>query len=271
MLYDWSLPANVRAFERAPVCLGRREGAPCPCTDQQASPICVRGFWGLRLVIEELVRREDVDEPVVHTAGAPGVPAVICTLGSRDRWCTSVIDTLKERLGNDLEDFAAGSSLLDRMWDPTGRPAVLVAIGHLTEKKDELETWYPRIYVRAREKYLATDALTEHRSNHGKWALPNRPVVLLLACSSGRDEPGKLYSFVTTLGSAGAAAVVATEEKIDTRLAAAVAKAVIGQLATTGPGEALRAWRAEAMSVGNPFGLLFTCFGNADVTVPQLA
>jgi hypothetical protein len=271
MLYDWSLPGDVSAFERAPVCLGRRDGGLCSCTHQQTSPICVRGFWGLRLVIEELVRQGDVDEPLLHTAGAPGAPAVICALGSRDQSCVSVVKTLKAQLRNDLEDFAASRSLLDRMWDPAGRPAVLVAIGHLTEKQERLETWYPRIYVRAREKYLATDALTEHRSNFGRWALPNRPVVLLLACSSGRDEPGKLHSFVTTLGSAGAAAIVATEEKIDTRLAAAVAKAVIGQLATIGPGEALRAWRAEAMSLGNPCGMLFTCFGNADVTVPQLA
>jgi hypothetical protein len=91
--------------------------------------------------------------------------------------------------------------------------------------------------------------------------------VLLLACNSGEDALGKMHSFVAGFASAGASAVIATEQRIDSRLAASLASGIVPALKTTGPGASLREWRADLLTTKNPFGFLFTCFGCGDVTV----
>lgn len=79
-----------------------------------------------------------------------------------------------------------------------------------------------------------------------------------------------MHSFVASLSSAGAAAIIATEEKIDTRLAGDLAGHMVPALGDVGTGEALRRWRARLMADGNPLGLVFTCFGSAGAVVPEL-
>ncbi len=129
------------------------------------------------------------------------------------------------------------------------------------------------MYVRAAERYLTLDALVEAHVNHdgARWAAPRRPIVLLLGCETNRGDLGQAHNLVLGFTSAGAVSVIATEEKIDTRLARDVAVAVVGGLSSTGPGEGLRAWRAHRMSEHDPLGLAFTCFGSTDVIVDQLA
>lgn len=272
MVYDWPLPETIDELNAAALCLGAENGHACSCDESRPGKVCVRGFWGVRHVIEELVGQDQVDEHVDTVSGAPGVPAVICTLGvTGDPWSNDLVDGLNSTLGTArFRNLTAEESLLDRLWNLAARPAVLVAIGHLTTKEKPGETWRPRIYVAAKERYLDTVGLAQKQIKNGRWETPYRPVVLLLACGSGKDELGKLHSFVTTLSSVGASAIIATEEQIDTRLAADVAHAVISRLATAGPGEALRAWRADALRKGNPFGFLFTCFGSADARVEEL-
>jgi hypothetical protein len=275
MLYDWALPSAVEDVERAPVCPGVDGGATtCTCDPDAGTTVCVRGFWGVRHVIEEFVREEDAQEHIGRVAAAAGAPAVVCTVGDEgdDRWSREMVTTLEGTLGTDrFEQFRADNSLYGRLWDEAQRPAVLIALGHLTRRRVRTEPAGPRIYVRATERFINPRALSDTRRERGRWRSPQRPIVLLLACNSADDALGEVHSFVARLASAGAAAVIATEQKVDTRLAAGASTSVVQSLATAGPGEALRRWRAQLLADGDPFGFLFTCFGSADVTVAGLA
>jgi hypothetical protein len=269
MLYDWPLPATSAEVDAATVCRGDQ----CSCGPGTRG-ICVRGFWGVRLVVEELVRQDDADDYVDTVAGAAGSPVVVCTVGvPGDQWAMRMVGALTGGLGPArCEDLAADKSLLVRMWDPARRPAVLVVVGHLTNTPVDDEPRRPRIYVRASERFLDTEALRDAKRANGtrRWDAPHRPIVLLLGCDTGRSGLGEVHSFVASLSSAGAAAIIATEEKIDTRLAGDLAGHMVPALGDVGTGEALRRWRARLMADGNPLGLVFTCFGSAGAVVPEL-
>jgi multiple sugar transport system ATP-binding protein len=273
MLYDWKLPTTVAEVNAAAVCRGGSAERACSCNPDTPG-VCIRGFWGVRLVVEELVRQEGTDDYVDAVAGAAGSPAVVCTVGViEDSWAQGMVDTLTKKLGSTrFEDLLAENSLLTRMWDPQSRPAVLLVVGHLTNTPVADEPDRPRIYVRCTERFLDTDALRRAKQAHGtrRWDPPHRPIVLLLGCDTGRSGLGEVHSFVSGLSSAGASAIVATEEKIDTRLAGDLAGFLVPALGRCGVGEALRAWRAGLMADGNPLGLVFTCFGSAGAAVPQL-
>jgi len=274
MLYDWTLPETAADLDAAAVCRGGSAKQVCSC-NPKVPGVCVRGFWGIRLIVEELVRQEDADEYMETVAGAPGAPAVVCTVGVKgeDLWAQGMVNTLAGKLGSArFEDLVAKQSLLDRMWDPKCRPAVLLVVGHLTNSPVADEPDHPRIYVRCIERFLDTDRLRRAKQEHGtrRWDSPYRPIVLLLGCDTGRSGLGEVHSFVSGLSSAGAAAIIATEEKIDTRLAGNLASALVPALGRCCAGEALRIWRADLMADGNPLGLVFTCFGSAGAVVPEL-
>ncbi|MBM2620728.1 hypothetical protein JIG36_35035 [Actinoplanes sp. LDG1-06] len=275
MLYDWDLPGKVAEIEAAVVCRGVRGGQVCDCGPTTGN-FCVRGFWGIRLVVEELVAQQDADDYITSVSGADDFPTVVSTVGlvHEDHWAMTMIDTLAKGLGpGRCEDLTADQSLLVRLWDPHRRPAVLVVVGHLTTALVDSESRHPRIYVRATEKYLDTANLRTAKRTNGtrRWEKPYRPIILLLGCDTGRTGLDDMHSFVSSLSSAGAAAVIATEGKIDTRLAGELACELVPALAERGAGEALRYWRSQLMADGNPLGLVFTCFGSAGAVVPALA
>lgn len=268
MVYDWEVPDNPVARERARICLG----GGCDCTSDRTDVICVRGFWGIRHVIEEFVRSDDINAPTDTVAHAAGTRPVACTLGVADDWSVKLVSRLESRFGPIVcARLAAEESLFQRLRDDAQRPAVLVVIGHLTHKAiagvpDAPDP--PRISIEAVERFLHPKALVKEAMKN-KWIDPHRPVVLLLACGSSANVLGEFtHDFVVRLSNLGAAAVVACEEKIDTSLAADVADWIIGRIRTTGPGEALRSWRAQLIAGGNPCGFMFGCFGNAHVTDP---
>ena len=239
----------------------------------------MRGFWGIRLIIEELVAQANADDYVSRVAPAPNGPSVMSTVGAAgDAWADDMVSRLTAALGTQhFEDFDEQHSLLERMWDPEQRPAVLVVVGHLTNTRVSSEPDRPRIYVRALERFLDTDGIREAKrragrsGREGRWTPPTRSIILLLGCDTGRSGLGEVHSFVTGLSSAGAATVVATEEKIDTRLAGDLAQTVVPRLGTMGAGDAVRSWRLRLMQQGNPLGLVVTCFGSAGAYVPDLA
>jgi len=272
MLYDWHLPLTEAALDAAEVCTGGNAQVPCAC-EPDSGGVCVRGFWGVRLIIEELVRQDDTDEYVHTVAGATGSPAVLCTVGVVDDWVRDMVEGLENRFGGTrFEDLTVATSLLTRLWDQQGRPAVLVVVGHLTNTRKPSEPNRPRIYITSSERFLDTVALRRAKQSNGtqRWEQPHRPIVLLLGCDTGRSGLGEVHNFVSSLSSAGAAAIVATEEKIDTRLAGDLASTIVPALGQTGAGESLRAWRARLMTERNPLGMVFTCFGSSGAHVPEL-
>ncbi|MFG1622526.1 hypothetical protein [Kribbella sp. NPDC049227] len=273
-LYDWRLPDTVRDMKNATVCRGRNGSTTCDCGPTTGG-VCVRGFWGIRLVIEELMSRREVDECVDTVQGGLGSPAVLSTVGvTGDAWADAMVKHLAAELGEaGFEDLTAETPLLPRMWETGRRPAVLVVVGHLTKTPKPDEPPGTRIYIRAAERWLDTEGLREARRKRApsRWTQPQRPIVLLLGCDTGSSGLDEVFSFVNSLTASGAAAIVATEEKIDTSLAGSLAATMVPALGTVGVGEGLRDWRAQLMAEGNPLGLLFTCFGSAEAHVPALA
>lgn len=274
MLYDWRLPETHSEIDAAEVCRGVVDGAPCSC-GADTPGICVRGFWGIRLVIEELIGEGTNERLAVARAGEAGRP-VVYTNGVNDKWSDEIATKLDSTFGNLVEDFSSDASLIQRLWDADRRPAVLIAVGHVATRKDEQkddESRAPRMYVRAQERYLTVSTLVNAQIDHGvdQWTAPWRPVVLLLGCETNRGDLTQAHNLVLAFISVGAVSVLATEHAIDTRLARDVAYAVVSGLSSTGLGEGLRLWRAQRMAERNPLGLAFTCFGGADVVVEQLA
>jgi hypothetical protein len=267
-VYDWELP-RPEVLSKAAVCLG---AAGCGCTPTSAQAICVNGFWGVRHVVEEMLI--PAQRHVATVAGAPGVPSVVCTVGTRDSWSKAMVTDLVGDLGSArVEDHVKDRSLLERLWDVAARPAVLVVLGHLeTSPIHRYEREHPRITVCATEGYLDTSSILDMQRLPAPrwWENPLQPVVLLLGCNTARSGLGSVHNFVQGLARCGASTVIATEEIIDTRMARAVASTVVPLLDAVGPGEALRAWRAREIANGNPLGFMLTCFGSADVTVPAL-
>ncbi len=267
-VYDWKLP-QPQVLPKAAVC----SGAPgCGCTSTSAQTVCVNGFWGVRHVVEELLA--PAQRHVATVAGAPGVPSVVCTVGTRDEWSKGMVADLIADLGNSrVEDHVKDRSLLERLWDVAARPAVLVVLGHLeTSPLHPYEREHPRISICATEGYLDTSSMFDMQRlpTPRWWENPLQPVVLLLGCNTARSGLGSVHNFVQELARCGAPTVIATEEIIDTRTARAVASAVVPLLDSVGPGEALRAWRAQELANRNPLGFILSCFGSADVTVPAL-
>lgn len=272
MVYDWEIADSAEVRARTPICLGGTGDESCRCRSGSTDTICVRGFWGIRHVIEEFVRSEDIDAPTDTVTHPDGAAPVACTLGVADNWSTALISRLEQRFGpNTVLRLQAGDSLFERLRDEAQRPAVLVLIGHLSNQpviNVANAPDPPHISVETVERFLSPRALVREAAK-GRWVDPRRSVVLLLACGSAADDLGKFsHGFVLRLSSMGAAAVVACEEKIDTGLAADFAEWTISQLQTVGPGESLRRWRARLLAQANPCGFLFACFGNAHVKDP---
>lgn len=267
-VYDWQLP-RPEARAKAPVCLG---SSTCHCTSTTAETICVNGFWGVRHIIEEMLVPAQIHVSSVQPAAAR--PAVVCTVGTRDNWSKGMVGDLVAALGAArVEDLSKKESLLDRIWDESARPAVVVVLGHLEVSAiNKYETEHPRITVQAAEGYLDNDRIidTQRFPEPRWWKDPQQPIVLLLGCNTARSGLGIVHNFVQNLAKCGASTIIATEEIVDTREAQSVALAVIPLLDTVGPGEALRTWRARELANRNPLGFLFTCFGSADVRVPSL-
>src|SRR4029453_11903996 len=130
VLYDWALPASADAIDKAPVCTGATgDGTPCRCDARAATSVCVRGFWGVRHVIEEFVREQDAQDHVSDVAPAAGAPPGLCTVRKEgdDKFSGQMLVDLDAALGAGRCDrLAADSSLYTRMWDAAHRPAVLV-------------------------------------------------------------------------------------------------------------------------------------------------
>ncbi len=267
-VYDWKLPP-AEVLQSTAVCLG---AAGCRCTSTSAQTVCVNGFWGVRHVVEELLL--PAQRHVSTIAAAPRVPTVVCTVGTRDAWSNGMVTDLVDNLGTSrVEDHLKNRSLLERLWDVAARPAVLVVLGHLeTKPMNRYEREHPRILISGTEEYLDTASILDMQRLPAPrwWENPLQPIVLLLGCDTARSGLGSVHSFVQGLARCGASTVIATEDIIDTKLARAIASKVVPLLDAVGPGEALRAWRAQELANRNPQGFMVTCFGSADVTVPTL-
>jgi hypothetical protein len=104
------------------------------------------------------------------------------------------------------------------------------------------------------------------------WSAPTRPLVLLLACGSGRQQTlNELVDFTDALLRTGAAAVVGTEWDVLATDAVRFARhveqhALKDKLAL---GEVMRRFHRDEFGARRGLSLIFTAYGSADLCIEE--
>lgn len=267
ILYDFGLPERIVGGPPAPVCLGGEEGKPCahgPGDDVY----CVRGFWGIRHALEILMARGGVTEDEVTAVEREAREGAVClATGAQDEPTQLFVAEMEKSLGTGIRVIGGAEDVLDLLWDEQRRPALLIVLGHLETEEIVGEPPGPRIVLAPKKKWLRAKAITARERKAGEWRHQPRSVVLLMACGSGATEVSTLNDFVTSLSSAGAAAVVGTECLVFTKLVTLFAREVTGALwsGKVTLGEAIKNLRRRLVSAGNPLAFVFSAAGNADL------
>jgi len=272
ILYDFSVPDEIVGATPAPVCLGvtvDAGGSPSVCShNSESKAYCVRGFWGVRNYIEELIGSGINTKPKIAKTANGAVRVVADAALSPS---AKLISNLNASIGKtQVEDGPLDpDQLLDLLWaEPPKRPSILIVLGHLAKRPILGEPEGARIVLVRNSKWLLRRKISERVTKDAAgWQQP-RSIVLLMACESAATEVTTLNDFVTAWNTAGAGAIVGTECVVGADLAASLAEEV-----TTGLwngktlGEAMTNFRRAAVSSGNPLGLVFHAVGDVDLTV----
>ena len=96
-----------------------------------------------------------------------------------------------------------------------------------------------------------------------------RPIVMLLACESARQDTHELVSLTDAFLHAGATAVISTECTVKAGEALDFGKEATAALpgGTSTLGEVMQAYYRNALRTGQGVPMLFTAYGNADLSV----
>ncbi|MDP2315510.1 MAG: hypothetical protein Q8P41_21610 [Pseudomonadota bacterium] len=250
-IYDWDLP------ESAPtdICTGGTDAAPCGHTATDGV-VCVRGFWGIRHRLEELV---DTGLPWGTTVG-PG-PRLVAVDATKGGW--GALDAANLPGGFSL--VPPNAMLVDTL-DGAPRPSVLAILGHhAVHTQGPKDLSFPRIEVGPDQRRLTRTALLKRCHTLPKWEDGARPLVLLMACETA--VPLDPYpDFLAPLLTKGAIGVVATESVVYPDLVGFATRRLIERLAGGASlVDALRALRLELLQARNPLGFVFTAIGSADL------
>jgi hypothetical protein len=267
IFYDFRLP--TRFYGRTPkVCLGTSaSGAPCGHTYKD-EVYCVRGFWGYRHQIEEMIGSNPTKrKTAVEFASAN--PAVGYLVSTTDEFTKGLI----ARLGTELKKQAVPISPAGQLVDNLGgasRPAVVMLLGHL-EQTGTTGPQGPRIVLSRNQLsepnvWLVSRQLS-NRFDDSAWQQPNA-IVMLLACESAATNAETLHDFVMAFHRAGAAAIVGVECKAFSGLLAKFGGDVTVALCNQAPlGQAMLDFRRKLLQQGDPLAFVFTAIGCADVKI----
>lgn len=260
-VYDWQLPDDPLAV---PVC--RRPD--CEHGPAGADAVCLRGFWGVRHRIEEVIGDPSGRAPEPEAAGDR--PAALLSLGVDDPYTATLGDELDviARPGR-VARVSGREQLLDRLWDDASRPPVVVLVGHHRWTGNDPASRHAEIQVSPDGERMTANHLAERLRFEQPWEAPE-PVVLLLACSVAAVEPTDLGSFLNSFHSANAAAVVGAECQIRVPSAARIARSLVssllgGQAAAPEPlAAAVRRVRTDLAYEGDLSGFALTAVGSGD-------
>ncbi|WP_432842746.1 hypothetical protein [Dactylosporangium sp. CA-092794] len=260
LVYDWPLPREIAGRRPPEVCLGRCDHT---AADGRA---CVRGFWGIRHRVEELLAEPTQDDQADRVAAAD--PAALVALGVPDADSGGLVPLLTAALAPRhvlaLDDT---ESLLDWLFR-TDRPGVFAILGHHETRDIIGEPVGSRITLNSRDGWLLDDEITDRRLSAPAQPLP-LALVLLLSCGSVAVGPTELTHFLSALAAARAAAIVGTECDVYSDLAAGFAAHLLAAMAAgtgTGTGFAHAVQLARQRLVidqGDARALAFTALGPA--------
>lgn len=284
-VYDYVLPQG-EAFSNASICyadkppsdawLPNQKGCPhCPGQDV----ICIEGFWIARHRFELL--SEDLYKGMTGVAratqaGAPREnPLVLLGVGTSSLASDALVTALETMLKNDLAHIVpADAPVAELLWKEDRRPAILAVLSHLLEG-DEALNLPARMSAfesvpESSGASISTPVLARQR-RLGPWAEPHRPMVLLLACQSARQEVGELTSLTDSFLACGAAAVAGTEWDVTTETVSAFAQHLIEHTAVATPqaslGDAMKQFALSSLRTRSISAFIFTVYGNADLTI----
>jgi len=284
LTYDHDLPTGV-AFKTANICRANSpvvanwpEPGELGCRHHPGQPvICVEGFWAFRHKIELLSEekrqgkspsratsvRVQPQHPLLTFGGSLG-------MALENKAATTWDNTYKGRFHRITESDAPVNHGL---WTAQLLPAVLVLLSHLHEA-DEESNLERRVYACApvdlHPHEISVTRLISAKVKHSPWEA-QRPIVLLMACESARQDTHELVTLTDAFLQSGAAAVIGTEWTVLAGDALA-----FGQQATDSLllgkaklGEVMRDYYRKSLTECTQVPMLFTAYGNADLQVEQ--
>ena len=269
MLYDWLLPKQIFMAPEPPVCLGftlDTAGNPIDCTHTSSSKVfCVRGFWGVRHYVEELLPQlRNAQLKIQKPAQDPVRIVASATLPEAAQLETRlkpVIGTNSVVKGPWIE-----TDLFDLLWkNPAARPAVLVVLGHLQKKDIPGQPVGARIELQPGSEWMTLQELLQRIKMGPNWDNP-RTILILAPCESAATDDQTLNDLVTAFSTAGAGAILGTQVEVGATQATDFAEQITNLMwngATLGV--AMQQVRSELVMGGDPGGFLFQSFGHVDL------
>jgi hypothetical protein len=261
IFYDYQLPLLPPT---AQVCFGRQNGAPCK-HDSNSNVCCVRGFWGYRHSIEEIMgnmrpdqRIDSIDRPPrpgnLHYQVNPAVPGLPAALLKMAPFATP---------------YTLGGGLVNTLWNSSQRPSLLLLLAHQEDGNVANRPPGSRIELKdatGKVEWFAASEIQDQVFKQRSWNQPNT-LVLLLNCESVATGPATLSNFVTAFHQAHAGAVVGTEVSVYSDLMERFAAEFTEAMWSKGRplGETLTSIRRTLLEEGNPLGFVFTSIGLAEL------
>lgn len=268
IFYDYQLP--IRFYGITPkVCRGVTESGPCGHTHKD-KVYCVRGFWGYRHQVEEMIGTNGARRisTVEHAAASPVLGYLIST---KDVCTEKLIQNLDRRLGDNAASLGPAAGFLDKLAEGGTRPPIVMLLGHLEQSGDSGPVG-PRLVLERNNgspsAWLVGRELA-NRFRDSPWQQPHA-IVMLMACESAATGPETLYDFVMALHRARAGAIVGVECRAFSGLLSAFGEDVTLALCNQTPlGQAMLDFRRKMLQRGDPLGFIFTGIGCADVQLKR--
>lgn len=268
LLYDWDLPDDPYGAPPSNVCLGYAAGgAPCTHGPANNNMYCVRGFWGVRHLVEELLEQQ---RNASQTIPKPSSDIIRIAASSALAQAATLQTNLNASCGAGV--LASGPSqedkLLDILWqDPPARPAILIVLGHLETKPIAGQPDTPRIELQPSSEWFTLSHLLARATKAKEWDDP-RTVVIFAPCNSAATDADTLNDFVTALNTAGAGAIIGMQSLVAGSQATEFAEQLTNRLwAYDSFGDAIHNVRSETVMSGDPGGFLLQSFGDIDLTL----
>lgn len=269
LLYDWELPDDPFAAAPSPVCLGSvvQGGQALDCTHGAHDKVfCVRGFWGVRHLVEELL---DQQRNASSSVTKPASDIIRIAASTSLAQAKTLETNLNATCGAGVLVSGPGqeNQLLDLLWQsPTVRPAVLIVLGHLETTQIAGQPDTPRVELQPSSEWLTLKHLLERTSHAAdEWDDP-RTIVIFAPCEGAAIDEDTLNSFVTALNTAGAGAIIGMQSVVGGNQAADFAERLTACLwSYNSLGEAMHKVRSETVMSGDPGGFLLQSFGDVDL------
>jgi hypothetical protein len=262
LIYDFDRPADA---DNQPVCRGQlANGKPCGC-DSSPAGYCLRGFWGLRLIVEQRSPGPTPSAVKGRIAAAASTPVVGLVTSVNDAFVTNWVTALPTATKLTFKPFSNTALLLDTFREGTERPDVIVFLGHHRNAGSAL---LPDHQLLSPTKLPILRLADFRGKNAGPWASP-RSLVFLLACAAGTTRADTGPSLAAALLALCSAGVLATECTVHTPMVARVSRDIMAKLAANATiGSATRETLLELAREGCPLGLAFTFHGIAEASLP---